>query len=506
MKRLVKLMALLLAALLVGCTAPTGEENGESTDSTKDTFIYAIKSDLTTLDFHKASDLTTQAVLWNIYEPLVHVDSENNVIPCIATDWEMNETGDEYIFTIDTSIVWHNGDTLTVDDIVYTLERAATVPNMASKTNMIASAEAISDTQVKVTLNAPYAPFLYNLTQVAVINKAATEANGGDIDEPVGTGPYKYVSFVPGSEAVFVRHDEYHGEPAKIKNLKIRIITDAATRALSLDAGDVDMTMTLDTIDYPTVESNPDLVLETGAQAMFYYIAMNTKVEPFNNEKVRQAIAYAIDFENLNIAVFEGYGTQANQPFTSRSFGYSDKYSFPTFDLEKAKSLMEEAGYAEGFSTSMLCYAGQTKLAAEALQSMLKEINIDLNIEVVEFSSAIASMTSGDYEMGAYGWCDTVGDADNVLRQLFATETQGAAGNVSFYSNPEYDAIVNEAKVSTDPERRKELYEQALEIITTECPIAPLYFLPGDIAYQKDVKGVSFNSLLTFDLSKAYFE
>ncbi len=520
--KIVKFVSLMLAVLLlVGCAAPvekpsqdkpdsSGTEQSApekpSTDSMKDTFVYAIKSDLTSFDPYKAGDLTTLAILYNIYDPLVRTDDDGNIVPCLATEWEMNEAVDEYLFTIDTEIVWHTGDKLTVDDIVYSFERAMQTPNMNSKTNMIASVEAVGNKQVKISLNGPYAPFLYNITQIYMMNKAATEAAGESIDNPVGTGPFAFVSFVPGSKAEFVRHDAYHGEPAKVQKLEIRIITDAATRALSLEAGDVDMTMTLDTIDYPIIEANPDLVLDAGAQAMFYYVALNNKVEPFANVKVRKAIAHAIDFESLNIAVFEGFGAQANQPLTERSFGYSDKYSFPTYDLEKAKALMAEAGYADGFNTSIICYAGQTKLAAEALHSMLKEINIDLSINVVEFSSAIASLSSGDYEMGAYGWTDLVGDADNVLRLLFSTNTQGVAGNVSFYSNPAYDAIVEDAKVSTDPERRKELYEQALQIITEECPIVPLYFLPGEIAYHKSVKGISFSRILTFDLAKVYFE
>lgn len=523
MDKVKKVLCFILAAIILfGCSAVATEpaatpnnntkmtepvtESKKATDSSKDTFVYAIKSDLTSFDPYRAGDLTTLAILYNIYDPLVRADSNGKIVPCIASSWKINEAGDEYTFVVDTTIVWHTGERVTVDDVVYSFDRAMNTANMKSKTSMIVSVEPVGENQIKIKLTGPYAPFLYNLTQIYMMNKAATEAAGESIDNPVGTGPFSFVSFVPGSKAIFERHTEYHGEPAKVKNLEIRIITDAATRALSLEAGDVDMTMTLDAIDYPTIKSNPNLVLDAGTQAMLYYVALNNKIEPFNNIKVRQAIAHAINFENLNTAVFEGRGAKASQPLTERSFGYSDKYSFPTYDLEKAKSLMVEAGYPDGFSATIICYAGQTKLAAEALQAMLKEIKIDLTINVVEFSSAIASLSSGNYEMGAYGWTDLVGDADNVLRLLFSTATHGAAGNVSLYSNPEYDAIVEEAKISSDPARRIELYEQALKIITEECPIVPLYFLPGEIAYQKDVKGVSFNKILTFDLSKVYFE
>jgi peptide/nickel transport system substrate-binding protein len=506
---LLVIVTVMLMVMLGGCSnatpAATLAASETSTSTTKDTLNYAIKSNISTLDPHKAGDLTTLGILYNIYDPLVRADSTGKIIPHLATSWSVSTDALEYTFTLRDGVKWHNGAAMSAGDIVFSIQRAMSTPNMTSKTNMIQSVVSNSNNQVTITLKNPYGPFLANLTQVYMMNKAATEAAGTDISESVGTAPFKFVSFTSGSKLALTRFDDYWGDKAKLTNLNIFIIMDATTRAMDIQAGQMDMTHYLDPADYATIKANNKLVLEYGPTRMLYYLLMNNKVEPFDNLKVRQAIAYAIDPEAMNLATFDGTGTPAKQLITSASFGFSDAYSFPSNDLEKAKQLMVEAGYPNGFDATILCTDGPWKLISQTLQAELLPLNINLKLDVVDMGTLGTILISGDYQMATYGWTDLVGDADNVMRQLLSTETQGS-GNLSYYSNPAYDALVNKAKSSADSAERLDLYKQALQIATQDSPIIPVAWLPCGIGYLSNLKGITFSPLITFDFSKAYFD
>lgn len=493
---------LLLAGLLAGC-GPEKDPVGA-----KDTCIYAIGTDLTSFDPQKLSDLATKRILLvNVYDPLVRIDNDGELVPAMATDWHVSDDGLEYTFDIRQNVKWHNGDTLSLDDIVFSFQKAKNEPTISDYVKLIKSVEKVSDTQIKMTLSKPYGPFLRTLSLVGLVNKGVYDATGGNYgDDPVGTGPYFIDEYVTGSKTVLKKFDDYWGEPASIGTFEIRVITDRTTRALSIESGDVDVVLHLDPVDLANARNNKDLTVVEGPSLMLVYLGMNQKVEPFKDIKVRQAIARALNIEEINTAAFEGTAIPAKLPLTPYSFGYSDDYAWPGYDLEAAKALMAESKYPNGFETRIATQAGPAERMSEVIQANLSEIGITVKIDTLEFGTLLSQCTSGNFELMTMGHSDPIGDSEYALGMIFSSENHGAAGNMGFYTNKEVDDCLARAKVSADQQERQRLYERVLELAIEDCPIVPLIFEPYDATARANVKGIEFHPLLYLDFKKFRFD
>ena len=266
------------------------------------------------------------------------------------------------------------------------------------------------------------------------------------------------------------------------------------------------MAALLDPVDLVEIRNNPDLDLVEGPGLMLVYLGMNENFAPFKDFKVRQAIAHAVNRQDLITAAYEGTAVEAKLPVTSYSFGYTDEYAWPDYDLEAAKALMAESNYPDGFKVKISTQAGSAGLMSEVIQFNLKEIGIDVEIDLLEFGTLLAECAAGNYELMLMGMSDAVGDCDYVLSSLFDSQNHGAAGNMTYYTNEEVDNYLATAKVSTDSGERLELYAKIFEIIVDECPIVPLVFEPYNVVFTSSLKGVKFHPLLYLPFKSYYFE
>ena len=495
-KNLIYVLVLtLLLSLLAGCggnekTVQVNEPNEtgggveEPSKPVKDSVIIAIGADIATLDAHFSASATSYEVFINLYDPLIELDEvSREFVPCLAEDWEIGEDNATYIFKLKKGVKFHNGEELKASDVVFSLNRAKTSPYQASQTSQIKDVTEIDEYTVQVTVTEPFAPFLLSMSYISILNeKAVTESGEAYGENPVGTGPYKYVRHDIGERVVLERFDEYFRGPASIKNVEYQVITDANTTVIALETGEVDFAYVIPMISRQSIVDNPELTTHEFESITFNYSIMNNEIEPFNNLLVRQAINYAVDKEAIIQIAEEGMGKVTDSIFNKHIFGYSENVKGYEYNPEKAKELLAEAGYPDGFEITLKTMESQKKVA-QIIQEDLNKIGITANVEVCEKNAYIQDIIGGNYEMGNLGI--TVGtDAE-----FFSIAFHSTGGlNVSKYNNPRVDALFEEAKTILDKNERIARYEELSQILVDDAVVVPLYFPTKAYAAHKDLK------------------
>ena len=364
MKRLLSLalVVMLVLSLFTACggdsagTNPGGEAAPAAPSGEKDSVIVAMNADPTGFDPQVTLDATAMMVMYNIYDTLVESDGacSSDIRPGLAESWDISDDNMVYTFHLKSGVKFHNGEPFTAADAKFTIERAMVEPATASYCASIDKVDAPDDSTLVVTLKVPFANFLMNLggSFFGVVNEKAVTESGEDYGRnPVGTGPYKFVSWSSGDNVVLAYNEDYHGEAPAIKNVTYRVLPDTSTALVALQNGEIDALPNSAPIDAPTIEADPNLNLYSAPGATIAYIGFNTQAAPFDNEKVRQAVKYAINKEEVFMGAQDGDGVLANSPLNEVMDGYNpDDPVMNPYDLEKAKALMAEAGYADGFS------------------------------------------------------------------------------------------------------------------------------------------------------------
>jgi peptide/nickel transport system substrate-binding protein len=289
-------------------------------------------------------------------------------------------------------------------------------------------------------------------------------------EHPIGTGPFMFESITPGERLELVRNDNYWGEMPLLETITIIQITDPSARVLALQAGDIDMALDIMPPDMAPIEADPNLVLNRRLSLSTDYIGFNNDKPPFDDARVRQAINYAFNTEAVVNAIWMGQGAVQHGPIPAQAFGAIDVEPFD-FNVERARELMEEAGHADGFSASMWFNTGNQARsdAAEALQAALREINIDLTVEGVEWADYLDRTAAGEHDMFILGWVTVTGDADYGLFPLFHTENLGEGGNRTFFSDSRVDELLDQGRSETDPVAREAIYAEVQQIIRDEA-------------------------------------
>ena len=292
---------------------------------------------------------------------------------------------------------------------------------------------------------------------------------------PVGTGPFRFVNWVTGASLTLQRFDDHWGgrTSRNIREITFRFISDTSTRLIALETGEIDINYAVQFSDMPGVEANPNLQAILFDSLATDYIGFNVQRRPYDDVRVRQAINYAVDVDALIRAAYFGYGTVARGPVNPMVWASaSDTLQPYDFNQTRARQLLAEAGYPNGFETSILVNEGSVVRldVAEIVQNMLGQVGIRVNIQIVEWAAFLDQAARGDTEMFTLGWVTVTGDPDYGLSPLFHTDNFGAAGNRTFYSNLRLDRILDDARQETNPDRRRQMYYEAQQIIRDEAP------------------------------------
>ncbi len=469
-----KLLTVVFALALVASVFVVGCSGGSSASS--DELVVVMGGEAVTLDPHGQNDQPSSRVRKQIYNTLVTQNEKMEVVPGLAESWEITDGGQTLTLELREGVKFHNGNDFNAEDVKFSLERALASAHVKNIVQAIDpnGITIIDDYTVEIKMLYPFAPILAHLahTAISIVDEEATIAGGDTYGQnPVGTGPYKFVSWTPGDSIVLTRYDDYYGEKAKIKDVRMRVITENAARAIAVETGDAHIVYDIAPNDISRIESNADLKMIRSGNFSSAYVGFNVQQEPFDDVRVRQAINLALDMDSIIEAVYFGAGSPSKGPIVEKVWAFNGDLPGYGYDVEAAKALMVEAGYADGFETTVWVNDNQQRIdIAEIAQAQLAEIGITLNIEILEWAAYLERTAAGEHEMFILGWVTVTGDPDYGLYATFHTESFGAAGNRSFYSNARVDELLTVGRTTGDPDARMAAYLEVQEIIFEDAP------------------------------------
>lgn len=507
------LSVLMLTTVLCACGDTTSEEAGgigsDTTSSSGEAvtggeLVVGISQDLgDSLDPYQLTAAGTREVLFNIYEGLVKATATGEYVPAVASDSTVSEDGLTYTFTLREGVRFHNGDTVTAEDVKYSFETCAetTVDTaLAAALSSVQTLSAEGDT-ITITLAEPNPDFLSYVGMVYIVPDDYTEQSTA----PVGTGPFQFVSRSVQENLVMEKFADYWGEPAYLDKVTFKIFEDANALMSALSAESVDLAvhLTIDQVNtlsaetYKTLEGTMNLV-----QALY----LNNAVEPFDNEKVRQAMCYAVNVDEILQLTSEGHGAKLGTsiyPAFTKYFDESLVDAYP-YDVEKAKQLLAEAGYENGFSMTITVPSNYTPHmnVAQVLVEQLAQVGITATIEPVEWETWLTRVYAGrDFESTVLGFDAATLSAGALLNRWMSDNEN----NMINYNNPEYDAIMKEASVTTDDAKQTELYKQAAKMLSDTAANVYIQDLADFVVIKSNLDGYQFYPLYVMDLSTVHY-
>lgn len=495
MRKKYGILMALLCVLLVVLTGCSGDK-AAVVPADKDTLLVSDGANPKSLDPRATNDNPSARVTVQIYDRLVEQDEETNIQPGLAESWEQPDATTT-IFHLRKGIKFHNGEELKASDVKFSLDAMKASPQTSEIIEPLKEVVVLDDYTVKVVTEYPFAALLNHLAHpgASIVNeKAVKEAGDSYGQHPVGTGPFKFIEWISGDRIVLAANEEYYlGAPA-IKNLIFKVIVETTNRTIGLETGEIDIAYDIDGLDRNKIAEDPKLKLIEAPDLSMTYLGFNFKKAPFDNLKVRQAIAYAIDQQPIIDTVFQGAAEKADSIIGPNVFAHTDKTIHYKQDIEKAKALLAEAGHPNGFKTEIWINENPTRRdIAVILQDQLKQVGIDAEVKILEWGAYLDGTARGEHQMFILGWGTVTADPDYGITNLVSTDTQGAAGNRSFYSNPKVDALLKEGRGTLDPEARKKIYEQVQIILQEELPMFCLVYPKKNAGMQKYVQGFKLN-------------
>lgn len=511
-----KLLALFLALVMVGAVLPgCGDgskdpggqgNNGKTGEPVKGGEItIGIAQDLDdSLDPHQTVAAGTREVLFNIFEGLVKPNSDGEMIPAVAEKYTLSEDGTTYTFTLREGVKFHNGQTVTAEDVVYSINRCAAVPEGQEKPlvaafSAVKSVEALDEKTVAVTIAQRDLEFISYMT--AAIIPADYENQD---TAPVGTGPFRFVSRTPQQDFVMERFEDYWGAPAWLDKVTYKICENADALVMNLNGGSIDLCAHLTSAQASQLNQNFQ-VLE-GTMNLVQAIYLNNQAKPFDNQLVRQALCYAIDRQGIMDMVADGHGTAVG----SSIYPAFTKYFLPELvdkyphDVAKAKELLAQAGYPDGFDMTISVpnnYQPHMD-TAEVVAEQLREAGINVTIQPVEWSTWLDTIYNGrQFQATVVG----VDAANMTARAMLERFTSDYGKNFINYNNPAYDALFQKAISAQDEAGQTDLYKQMETMLADTAANVYIQDLCDLVAMRQDLGGLKFYPIYVLDLSTVYF-
>lgn len=427
-------------------------------------------------DPHFNTAIANDTAIGLIYESLVSVDSYMNVEPMLCESYEILEGGLVYEYKLKQGVTFHNGEEMKASDVVFSLNRAKESPTMYSTMALVESIDEVDEYTVRIKLVVNYAPFYHLIGNVSIVSeKACTEAGDEFVSKPCGTGAWTIGEWTA-EKVVFKKFEGYHGELPKLDTITISTVSDASTALMAFEAGEIDY------ISAP--KSDIDRMLASGKYAYVTvptnnttYITFNNEVAPFDNVLVRQAVAYAINRDEILLGSTEGYAVQTNTIGNPEyTVGLSEDVDFVHYDqdIAKAKDLLAQAGYADGIDLGKLMVmsgSDEYSLVAEIMKNQLAAAGINIEIQLTEASAFVTDAITGNYGIAIMGV--TLG-SDMAEHELHYCSYGINQLNLPRFSNARVDELFGLAMTETDIEAREALYAEALNIVNEQAAIIPL--------------------------------
>ncbi|CAK9884541.1 MAG: Glutathione-binding protein GsiB [Candidatus Erwinia impunctatus] len=450
--------------------------------------VIAVGSNFTTLDPYDANDTLSQAVAKSFYQGLFGFDKMMKLEPVLAEGYQVSGDGIIYTIKLRQGITFQDGTLFNADAVKVNLDRASNPENKLKRYNLfksISATEVVDPYTVKITLRQPFSAFINTLASpaAAMISPAALKKYGKDIGfHPVGTGPYEFVAW---NQTDYVKVQKYPGYwksgYPKLDSITWRPVVDNNTRATMLQTGEANFAFPVPYEQAALLEKNPQIDLVSSPSIMQRYISMNVTQKPFDNPKVREALNYAINRQALIKVAFAGYATPATG-IVPEAIAGAQQYPAIKYDPAKARELLKEAGYPEGFSTTLWSSHNHStaKKVLQFTQQQLAQVGVKVTLTAMDAGQRAAEVESkgqkeSDVRMFYTGWSASTGEANWALTPLFATDSwPPAIFNTAFYSNSQVDSDLAQALRTTDNQEKTALYKDAQDRIWHDQPWIPL--------------------------------
>lgn len=499
------LLAMTLAAgILSGCSGQSGENSSDDAvtsseaklegagEEGRSSIVVAVPEPPVYLDPHIQTSTATYRVTTQIFDRLTFMDEKLQIQPMLAESWDIIDDRTTQ-FHLRSGVKFHNGEPLTAEDVKFSLERCMASDGVNYNYKIIESVDVVDDLTVVVKTKTPFNAMTTRLSldAASIVSKKAVEEYGDDFNtHPVGTGPFKLSSWSIGGDCVLVANEDYWAGASPIKTLTFRTIPEAINRTIGLETGEVDIAYDIDAVDKETIEGNEGLKLLSSPSCRVVYLGSCVNNEILSDVNVRKAIAYAVNKQDFVDIVFGGDADIAhNTMLCDMLFGYApDTVSYDT-DLDKAKELLAQAGYPDGFDITLTVMDTQEyQTAAVVIQAQLKEIGINVTVESMDNASFLQYVAEGNQALFLYE--KVASDTDSMLRTQYHTDSLGLGGNRHFWTDPRVDEMLDQASSSLDDEERKELYTEIQTIAADQVPLYPLAIPYLYIGTQADIQGL----------------
>ncbi len=496
LKRILSVMV--LTTLAVALSACSGDKKGD--DSSQIT--VGIPQDLEdSLDPHKAVAAGTKEVLFNLFEGLVKPTSDGNYIPAVASDYTISEDGTVYTFVLREGVKFHDGSTVTAEDIKYSIDKCADTgsgdPLVAAYSNI--AEIRISDAKtVEISLKEPDTEFLASMTTAII-----PQANTAPETNPIGTGPYKYVSRSPQENFVLEKFSDYWGEKANIEKVIFKVCANADSIVMDLEGGSIDMFARVTAAQAAELSDRFEIL--EGTMNLVQALYLNNAAAPFDNEQVRQALCYAVNPGEIMDMVSDGKGVEIGSSMFPAFGKYymeelNDTYNH---DIDKAKALLAEAGYPDGFSFTITVPSNYQQHidTAQVLVEEFKAIGVNAKIELIEWDSWLSDVYAGrNFQSTVIG----VDAATLTARALLERFTSTSGSNFINFNNTDYDQAFANAAASTDDLEKTAYYKECERILSERAANVYIQDLPEFVALNKKYGGYEFYPLYVQDIAKLY--
>jgi ABC-type transport system substrate-binding protein len=501
---------LVIKFLLVNIFAATIAESAIA-----NTLVFGRGGDSVNLDPAGVTDGESLNVTDNIFDNLLTYKlGTTEIIPSLAKSWTVSKDGKTYTFELVKNVKFHDGTPVNADAVVYSLKRQFDKTHEAYKWGgpyvyftslglhkLIKDITAVNNHTVKFSLTKNDATFLSLLTMqsLAIISPSAMKKAKKDFgSKPVGSGPFVFKKWERNQKIILRANKNYWGKKPKLKTLIFRSIPDNNTRMIEMMAGNIHV------MDNPNPDDISQLKKRLGKKLVLAkkpgfnvgYLALNNSKKPFNNLKVRKAIAHAINKKGIVDAIYAGYAEVAKHPMPPTLWGYDKSTKDHGYNPKLAKKLLADAGYKNGFETTIWAmpvprpYMPDGRKVAEAIQGDLAKVGIKAKIVSYEWGTYLDKTQNGEHDMALLGWTGDIGDPDNFLYVLLdKTNAEKPAQNISFYKSNKLHEILVKAKTTSNVSERTKLYKRAQAIIHADVPMVPLAHSITVVPHSKRVKG-----------------
>lgn len=482
---------ILVGCMIAGCISPPEEVS-------KQELVVGISTDVDNWYLDKFPGGDTRFVWSQVYEPLVRLDTDLKIQPGLAESWETPDDGKTWIFHLRKGIEFHDGTPFNATAVVFSYSDNSFARRIALRT--VDHVEALDEYSVKFVSKRPTPVPLY-ITHVAwPIMSPSCEDEKGEFVKPIGTGPFKFETQIKDQEVVLVRNDDYWGEKPTLEKVIFKVIPEASTRVMALETKEVDMIIKVPEFEVSRLEKKSNIEVYRKLTTFTDFLQFNCEKEPFNDTKVRKAVAYAVDTEKLINTVLEGVG----KPAKGRAFSPVMLYSKPDLKLyeynaDKTKELLLEAGWEDTDGDGIVdrdgkplrvtllvergAWAPRWIPTAEAIQGELRKVGIDIEIQVLESGAVTKLEREGNFDMmlrsGYFVW-------GPYPRHFFVHHSKSPYGH---YKNEEYDRLVDLADSTVDTKEQEKLYHKLQEMVIEEVPAFYLVHEEKIVAANSYVKG-----------------